>query len=409
MYLHNRISGKKLAAIIAAASVFALNHIPAMTALRELPEAVYAENRYELSERLGSLGFGEADMTAASSLDSSLGVFTYEYGIPGVITLKSIPVFVAQRPALVPGGRAVGISIYTDGVLIVGLSSFIDENGNTVSPAENAGLAAGDIILKLDGVPVSDSAELARIIESAEGSVSLLIDRGGSKTVVALTPVRDAAGRLRIGAWIRDSTIGVGTLSFYDEGSGLLAALGHPVTDADTGSLLRVRDGKIVSADIVGVTRGVQGAPGELHGTFGSESMVLGSIECNTPLGVGGRLDEGAAAFIGGESIPSAFPDEVHTGEAFIICAASGEPKAYSCRIVKTSKQGEPEPKGLVVEITDEELLELTGGIVQGMSGSPIIQDGRLAGAITHVFVNDPKKGYGAYAYWMYKELGGQQ
>lgn len=170
--------------------------------------------------------------------------------------------------------------------------------------------------------------------------------------------------------------------------------------------MISVSDGKLVAASILGVTKGRQGVPGELHGTFDSSSAEYGIVSANTELGVFGSASQ-SCPLLCGDEIPVAFPDEVHTGEAVILSSASGIVEEYSCRIVKTGRQNAPAPKGIVVEITDRRLIELTGGIVQGMSGSPILQDGRIVGAVTHVFINDPLKGFGAYAYWMYKESEG--
>ena len=255
--------------------------------------------------------------------------------------------------------------------------------------------------MSVSGVRVSSSEELTAAL-TGHGSAELMIERGGKRSLVAVSPQPDEKGSLRIGAWVRDSTVGVGTLTFLDTENGMAAALGHPVVDADTGSLLTVRDGRLVLAGVLGVTKGLQGAPGEIHGTFGADSPAIALIRSNTELGIFGVAAPGAEGLISGEVMEIAFPDEVKRGEATILCAATGSVEEYSCVIRSVSRQSSPEEKGLVIEITDERLISLTGGVVQGMSGSPIIQGGRLVGAVTHVFVNDPLKGYGAYAYWMY-------
>ena len=289
----------------------------------------------------------------------------------------------------------------------MGLSAFTDGSGKKVSPAADAGLKAGDVILFAGGTPVSTAKELEAALSKLGGRAILVVERNGKRIEMTVSCGRTAEGEVRIGAWVRDSTVGIGTLSFYDESTGAIAALGHAVTDADTGALLKVRDGKLVIANILGVTKGQRGAPGELHGTFDENSPVIGSIPSNTELGIFGRSAEETRSLLLGEAIPVAFPDEVREGEAQILSYAGGELIAYSCRIIKTGRQDSPAQKGLVIEVSDERLIQLTGGIVQGMSGSPIIQDGKLVGAVTHVFLNDPLKGYGAYAYWMYSISGG--
>lgn len=399
----------KAVAVLAAFALFALNYGGWMREYRELPEVIYAESDTALSERLGSFSLDGVSVAAVSSGDETLGQGRVSCKLFNSIPIKSIPVFIGDRACLTPGGEAVGISIYTDGVLVVGVGSFADTDGKKVSPAADADIRAGDIILSINGNPIALSTqlqtELDRVGENA--NAKLLIERDGREKEMTVKPVRDESGKYRIGAWVRDSTIGIGTLSFYESSTGKYAALGHPVVDADTGKLLKVRNGKLVLASILGVTKGRQGVPGELHGTFGEYSTQIGNIVSNTELGICGMLNESAAMDLNGVPIWTAFPDEVHVGDATILTAASGEVAEYSCRIIKLGHQNEPVPKGIVIEITDERLISCTGGIVQGMSGSPILQDGKLVGAVTHVFVNDPLKGYGAYAYWMYNGFGG--
>ncbi len=408
--ISKRPTRKKAAAalaVLAAALLFAVNHTPFFTGLREAPEAVFAESEDAAAERLGWAGslYG-LTVAASGSQDETLGKKEIDCSLFGV-ALKRIPAFIGERPYLVPGGQAVGISIYTEGVLVVGVGSVTGESGRRFDPASEAGIKPGDIIVSVNGSPVNDSKELKDMLDASDGSAQLLIERDGKSFETNVPVILSEDGSRRIGAWVRDSTVGIGTLSFYDADSGAYAALGHAVADADTGELLKVRDGKLVIASILGVTKGRRGAPGELHGTFDGASTALGSITGNTELGIAGSLAEEAIAMIGGEPIPVAFPDEVNTGSAVLIASVDGCVREYSCRIIKTGRQDEPAEKGIVVEVTDRELIEMTGGIVQGMSGSPVIQDGKLVGAVTHVFVNDPQKGYGAYAYWMYKRLCG--
>ena len=398
----------KTVAFIAAYAAVAFNFGGTMTELRSAPDAYFAESAADLYESISdSFSGGGLTAAAVNSSDETLANAVVEYKLFGVIPLRRVPAYLSERPKLTAGGQAVGISIYTDGILVVGTSVFASASSRYVSPAEKAGIRAGDVILAVNDMAVSSSDELKAFVDSGTSPLKVTVERNGTRFDVNVIPEESEYGDRRIGAWVRDSTVGIGTLSFYDAETGATASLGHAVADPDTGSLLKVKDGKLMLADIIGITEGKQGAPGELHGTFGPSSFCIGSIEVNTELGVFGRMNESAASVLGGELIETAFPDEVHTGDAYIISSADGELREYSCRIVKTGKQNEPAPKGIIIEITDDELIGLTGGIVQGMSGCPIIQDGRLVGVITHVFVNDPGKGYGAYAYWIYKRYGG--
>lgn len=399
---------KKTLALLLAFAVVAINFGSFMTGLRGLPEAYYAENEAELYERLGNgLPFSGLTVAAGNTGDETLGKRVVEYSLFGKLILKRVTAYVSERPKLTPGGQAVGISIYTDGVLVVGLGSFRDENGLVSYPARDAGLKAGDVILSVNGNNISTSEELQEALSAGGGQVIFEIERSGKRSEVTVFPSVSESGEPRIGAWVRDSTVGVGTLSFFDPETGDAAALGHAVVDADTGARLKVKDGQLVLAEIIGITPGRQGIPGELHGTFDEYSEVLGDLSINTELGVFGSLKETARRLLGGETLETAFPDEVRTGDAYLITSVDGIPTAYNCRIVKAGKQNEPAPKGLIIEITDDTLIEFAGGVVQGMSGSPVIQDGKLVGVITHVFINEPKLGYGAYAYWMYEMMNG--
>ena len=412
----NRIYGHwiiKSLAVLFAYSLTAFNFSDIMLAVRETPSAYYAESEAELNSGLAAQGIPAGlSVCAVSSGDESLGSYNcrVEYRLLGLLPLKSVSAKIGQRAYAVPCGQAVGISIYTEGVLVVGLASFKCEDGRAVSPASEAGLKAGDLIINACGYGISTASELQSVIDQNTEGVELSVIRSGKTIELRVVPQlafgAGAEAGYRIGAWIRDSTIGIGTLSYYDAETGTAAALGHAVVDVDTGTLLTVKDGKLVLAELIGVTKGAKGSPGELRGTFDSESPVIGTISGNKELGVYGSISVEALNYLPEEELPVAFPSEVHNGPAVLITSVDRDgAKRYSCRIVKTGAQNAPAQKGLVIEIDDPLLLEKTGGIVQGMSGSPILQDGKLVGVVTHVFVNDPQKGYGAYAYWMLKTL----
>ena len=396
----------RLFGFLLALGIFVFNFTSGMAMARALPAVIFTEAGTGGSVSALSALPGGA-VAACETGDETLASRRLHVRLFGIIELRSIPVLESTRRELIPCGDAVGISIRSEGLLIVGFGEIIDFSGKSVCPAAGSGLRAGDIVITANGAAVRTAGELQLALNADRERTVLEIDRDGRRFEIALSPSNGQDGNCRIGVWVRDSTVGIGTLSFADTGGGV-AALGHAVVDADTGRLLPVHSGELVKASILGVTRGRAGSPGELRGTFSSENERIGSIVLNSALGVFGAADAEffRAASAERAAIPVAFPNEVHEGEAYLIAQiGSGGTETYSCRIVRTARQDRPDQKGLVIEITDERLLSGTGGIVQGMSGSPIIQDGRLAGVITHVFVNDPVRGYGVYAYWMSRAL----
>lgn len=325
----------------------------------------------------------------------------------GMIPVKQISVHVREDITLVPGGSSIGVTLHTRGALVVGVSTISLSNGEQVSPAAAAGVQAGDLIEKINGVEIKDAAHLAQLCNESKNSVQLTVLRGSERLELTLRPALDPSdGQLRMGMWVRDSTAGVGTLSFYDPASQWYAALGHAITDVDTRASLTVREGEIMQSVVVDIVQGAQGEPGELRGTFGSASLPLGTIEINNQFGIYGRMYQPYRNALYPEGVPMAYPEEAKVGPAQLLTTLSEDGvQAFACRIVKVNPQSSPAQKGMVVEITDEALLGATGGIVQGMSGSPILQNGKLIGVVTHVFINDPTRGYCMYAQWMYEQI----
>ena len=302
---------------------------------------------------------------------------------------------------IMPGGAAVGVAISTQGVLVVGMGE---------GAGMQAGLRAGDLLLSVNGIPLSDATVLTDAVTAAEGQpLSLLIDREGRERTVMVTPRFDqSAGSWRLGLWVRDSTAGVGTLTYYDPQNGAYGALGHAITDTDTGSILPVRQGGLMQAEIVDVRKGQRGTPGELRGSFLREQVRLGNVKKNNVFGIFGALDASWQNPLYPEGLPVGDRDQVHTGAASILSTVSGgEVREYTVEITQVIRQNAPAPKSMILRVTDERLLSATGGIVQGMSGSPILQDGQIVGAVTHVFVSDPTQGYGVYIDWMLEESDG--
>ncbi len=407
----SRSVGLKSAGLILCALIMALNCLPRFAALRELPSDIYLDTESK-NDYLLSLGepftlTDEAGMPVSGNLSETLGGKESDtsyvialFGIP----LKQVNVHVRDEVYLMPGGETVGISMYCDGVLVVGLGDIQTDSGE-YSPAGAAGVKAGDVIKSVDGTPIESVTQLLNICSETDRSYALVIERDGSEMTVHLTPRRNAGGSsASMGMWVRESSAGIGTLSFYVMSTLRFGALGHAVTDSDTGTVIPVREGKILQADVIGLIEGRQGTPGEIKGTFGNLSKKLAEIENNTEFGVYGTMTDALVNPIYPEGLPLAYPEEITTGHATLLAMVDDAGvQEYDCEIIKIYQQPLTESKGMVIKVTDYALIEKAGGIVQGMSGSPIIQNGKLVGAVTHVFINDPLKGYGIYALWMYE------
>lgn len=322
---------------------------------------------------------GEAEAT-----DAEIRLF-------GVIPVKNAKIVHADAKMLIPGGSPVGVKLLTDGVMVVKTAEVMEG----VSPAHEAGICAGDNIISANGEKLYSSARLSEIIEDSQGSeIVFEVARNGRSFEVSVTPIySENDGVYKAGLWIRDSTAGVGTLTFIDPETGIFGALGHPISDSDTLTTLPLGSGEIVDVVITGYDKGERGCPGELYGTFVS-GLASGTIELNCEQGIFGTVTYPSRQ----EAIPIAFKSEVRTGPATILTTIDGStPQEFEVEIEKVSLSSSAKSKNIIIKVTDPELLEKTGGIVQGMSGSPIIQDGKLVGAVTHVFVSDPTRGYGIF------------
>jgi stage IV sporulation protein B len=340
-----------------------------------------------------------------------LGSVNLEFRLFGVIPLRQLTVNVLPEKQLIPGGHSVGIKLHSNGVLVVG-HHLVESRDASSSPARDAGIEVGDVILAIDGAILEDANQIADIVgnQGTAGTQMIFkVKRGSQKLETEVTPLlcRDT-NRPRIGLYVRDSAAGVGTMTFYDPVTKIYGALGHVITDVDTNQVIEVKDGQLVKANIVGIKEARRGYPGEKNGIFQEDLDIVGSIEKNSVYGIFGRLTsirpvEGSTT----SPLPMALMSQVETGPAEILTVLEGDNiERFDIEIQRVYNQSRPSDKGMVIRITDPRLLDVTGGIVQGMSGSPIIQNGRLVGAVTHVFVNDPTRGYGIFIEWMVMESG---
>lgn len=298
----------------------------------------------------------------------------------------------AYAHMLVPGGQSIGVAVSTDGVVVVGASDV----GSAPSPARLAGLRSGDVIVAIDGNEVGGSSEIAGMLDGDECRVTY--SRNGDQRDALLKPAYDKSdGLYKLGIWVRDSAAGIGTLTYYDPETGRYGALGHAITDADAGIVLPVNGGTIYENSIIGVEKGRSGRPGEILGQF-YDGGAVGEVDTNSMYGIFGDMSAApeTTEYEGGmETLPKG---ELRTGRATILTTVDDTGlREFECEIVRIDRSEQAQNRSFTIRITDDELINVTGGIVQGMSGSPVIQDGRLAGAVTHVYIDDPTMGYGVF------------
>ena len=361
---------------------------------------------------------GEAKRSWSMRLDRPISLVSHSTGqaelnvrLFGTIPYKKVKLNVIPDLRVIPGGQTIGVKIRSAGIMVVGHHQVRTEDGRRFSPGRQADIQTGDLIMEMNGQRINDVRKVADLVDQAGRSgepIRMKVKRKDRLFDAELTPVYDAEDRAyRMGLYIRDSAVGVGTLTFYAPDQGIYGALGHVITDMDTQMPIEVGSGEIVHSTVTSISKSQNGSPGEKRAHFFREDKVLGTIEKNTRFGIFGRMKDLPDYGMIREPIPVAFADEVHPGPAQIMTVVEGNRvETYDIEIVYAARQETPATKGLIIRITDPRLIEKTGGIVQGMSGSPIIQDGKLAGAVTHVFVNDPTSGYGCFIEWMLQEAG---
>jgi stage IV sporulation protein B len=326
------------------------------------------------------------------------------------IPIKKVNVNVLSNLKVVPGGQSIGVKLNTVGVLVVGHHQVETEKGNQ-SPGEIAGIQVGDIIKKINGKTIEKMNDVTPYIQEAGKNgkpLHLVILRDQKEFQTKLIPLKDKHDHaFRIGLYIRDSAQGIGTMTFYHPESGKYGALGHVISDMDTKKPIVVDDGQIVKSTVTSIHKGSNGDPGEKLARFSEDKKIIGNITRNSPFGIFGKLTKSIENGIMDKPLPITLSHQVKEGPAQILTVVDNDKvEAFDVEIVSTIPQKFPATKGMVIKITDKDLLNKTGGIVQGMSGSPIIQDGKLVGAVTHVFVNDPTSGYGVHIEWMLNEAG---
>lgn len=382
-------------------SIFTYNRI------RSIPETIFVRQGENVSKD-SFLSFKPYD-SLNSNNKINFKKDKVNVSILGVLPVKTVNLKSVPKIKLYPGGQPVGIKLSTKGVLIVGFSDINTLQGKVSSPAAKAGIQIGDNLIKVNNENVVNSKDLAnKIIKCKNNELNLTIERKGKLIEKKVEKIKSEDDEnYKIGLWVRDSTAGIGTLTFYYDKNKEFAALGHPITDVDTGTILKIDSGNLINSSVVSVRKGVKGTPGEIRGIFVDEENPIGNIYKNTICGVFGKSSNDIKNTTFNKPLEIGLRNEIKEGEAKILTTINGDkPEAYTIQIEKLFDQQEPGPKSMVIRVTDERLLSKTGGIVQGMSGSPIIQNGKIVGAVTHVLVNKPEVGYGIYIEWMLKSAG---
>lgn len=361
---------------------------------RKIPDEIHVtENGAQEVRRLLDHPFLEFEETIQVSGEGS---YLLPCRILGFIPFKEIKITPAESTSVYVSGSTVGIYMETKGVLIIDTGEIISREGTSLEPAKNI-VKPGDYIVAFNQQSIKNKQELLKNLSFLDGEpVTLDVIRDGKQIPLSLTPVKDAAGSYKLGIWVRDNTQGIGTLTYVD-GNGNYGALGHGISDVDTGELLHINKGALYQAEILGIQKGETGSPGELSGLIRYEpGRIIGNIEKNSKNGIYGNLSAGIKN-TGLKKLPVAYKQELELGPASILCCVDGQAKEYQAEITRIDMNHEDTNKSFVIHVTDERLLELTGGIVQGMSGSPVIQNGKVIGAVTHVFVQDATSGYGIF------------
>jgi len=330
-----------------------------------------------------------------------------ELSLFGKVFLKNVQVDILEKTEVVPIGKIIGLRLYTNGVLIVGMSEIEDVNNKLLKPYETSNIKEGDTIVKINEEEIENIESLKKVVNKSEGkNVSVTVVRDGVVVTSNITPIKTKNNEYKLGLWVKDAATGVGTITYYEKETGNFAALGHGIVDFDTDKLIDIDKGEVVTSKILSIKKGENGKPGEIKGTILNQ-MVIGNITKNTQFGIYGHLTNLTRLNIDtSKSLEVALRHEIQVGEAKLLCALDDNiTKEYKIMIEKIYEQNNFDNKSMLIKIIDDELLEKTGGIIRGLSGAPIIQNGKFIGAVTNVLVSNPEIGYAIFADMMIKEM----
>ena len=348
----------------------------------------------------------EETMQASSSLNNSIveetGQMDLSLNLFNLFSVKDVTVNVIPKTTVIPVGKAIGMKLYTEGVLVVGMSEIEGKK-----PYENSGIETGDKIIEIDNNQIDNTDELIECVNNSNGKeLEIKYISDNEEKTTSIEPVKTSNNEYKLGLWVRDAAAGVGTLTFYEPSTGEFGALGHGINDVDTYELIDIASGELVTTEIIDIVKGEDGSPGEIRGTI-DNGISLGNIYKNTSFGIYGNIDNVAKLNLTQyKEYEVANRSEITTGKAEILCELeNGKTQSYEIEIQRLFLENNENNKSMLIKVTDEELIEKTGGIIQGMSGAPIIQNGKFIGAVTHVLVNDAKTGYAVFGDLMIKQM----
>ncbi len=411
--------------MISSVYVLVITGLPGQITLIEGKEYVYnLTNFFPIKVEIDGGGILEVDTKAVKSeslygrlsnpialKSNKLGSTILKIKVFGLIPLKDMKVEIVPNKKIVACGNTVGVKLDLNGILVIGISDVQDLEGKRIVPSKESDIKTGDLIVEINGKRPEGIDNLIDEIDSSKGEkITFKIKRGDYYTQTEVKPIMSSEDKkYRLGLWVRDSTAGIGTLTFYDPETLAFGALGHGITDIDTGIIMPVENGEVLESNVMGIKKGKPGVPGELKGVFLEDRSRLGKIDKNVEGGIYGYLNYDSKERVSGKTFPIALKGQIKEGAATILANIDGDQvKEYNIEIQKVSKNNSESSRGMVIKITDDRLLELTGGIVQGMSGSPILQNNQIVGAVTHVLVNDPTRGYGIFIEGMLKGINSE-
>ena len=384
---------------------FAIETIPNELVIFE-GENISMRTLFGLNIKNGNIETIETSSNNGNKESGGIGRSTLEVSLFDNIPLKSVDVSVLPRTKVIPVGNIAGVKLYTSGVLVVGMSEIEGSDNKKYKPYENTGIKEGDTIIKINDTPIDSTDDLIETVNLSQGKeIKMKYIHEQETKECSMIPVKINSSEYKLGLWVRDSAAGVGTVTFYEPSSKTFGALGHGITDIDTNELIHISSGEFITTRILNITKGKSGTPGKIQGTIENQKNI-GTISKNSKFGIYGTVDNLSSLNIDtSKEMEVALREEIQTGKAIILCSLDNQkPQQYEIEIERIFKENNYDNKSMQIKVTDERLLEKTGGIIQGMSGSPIIQNGKFVGAVTHVLVNNPQEGYAVFGDIMLKQ-----